>query len=144
MEHPDRRASSRQLHYGSSSHIFYMLYVDLQVIGHEDSISWVKLTQGLSDWCTSIQQSPSGSSYQMFYTLYVDFRVQDTRILFLMKKLKFEDSDRHADGQRVIVGLTDHSFSQFVQVYIRGRGRVNHKQSILTYHVVYSTKFHDI
>ena len=43
MEHSDRRASSRQLHYGSSFHIFYMLYVDLQVIGYEELICEVKI-----------------------------------------------------------------------------------------------------
>ena len=43
LGHSDRNASSQPLHYGSSSHIFYMLYVDLQVIGHEEFISEVKI-----------------------------------------------------------------------------------------------------
>ena len=29
LEHSDRRASTQQLHYGSSQHRFYVLYVDL-------------------------------------------------------------------------------------------------------------------
>ena len=36
FEHSDRSASDQQFHYGSSSHICYMLYVDLLVIGPKD------------------------------------------------------------------------------------------------------------
>ena len=46
FEHSDRRASIQLLHFGSSNHILFELYVNLQEIVHEKFISDVKLNIG--------------------------------------------------------------------------------------------------
>ena len=69
LEYSDRRASSLQLHNGSSFHIFYMLYVDLQVIGHKEFISEVEINIRLA------RQQPAVSlfCYSLMYLMLLLF-----------------------------------------------------------------------